>query len=226
VSKASLKPGRQRWEAALAYIAATPQLRDIVVSGGDSYYLTPDQIRLIGARLTAIPHIRRFRFASKGLAVAPGRVVPVQQQDDGDGGEGGDGWVEALIWVSREARKVGKAVAWHTHFNHPAEISWVTEVAARRLFEEGVTVRNQTVMLRGVNDGVETMGALIRVLADNNIFPVGGSVIRVLLWSLWLTTGSTTSTSVTWSRASSTCARRCRPSWTSRPRSAGRLPAS
>jgi lysine 2,3-aminomutase len=173
VSKASLKPGRQRWEAALAYIAATPQLRDIVVSGGDSYYLTPDQIRLIGARLTAIPHIRRFRFASKGLAVAPGRVVPVQQQDDGDGGEGGDGWVEALIWVSREARKVGKAVAWHTHFNHPAEISWVTEVAARRLFEEGVTVRNQTVLLRGVNDGVETMGALIRGLADNNIYPVG-----------------------------------------------------
>jgi lysine 2,3-aminomutase len=166
VSKASLKPGRQRWEDALAYIARTPQLRDIVVSGGDSYYLTPDQIRLIGARLIAIPHIRRFRFASKGLAVAPGRVV------EQEGGEG-DGWVEALIWVSREARKVGKAVAWHTHFNHPGEISWVTEVAARRLFEEGVVVRNQTVLLRGVNDGVETMGALIRGLADNNIYPVG-----------------------------------------------------
>lgn len=169
MSKASLKPGRQRWEDALAYIASQPQLRDIVVSGGDSYYLTPDQIRLIGARLIAIPHIRRFRFASKGLAVAPGRVLD------------GDGWVEALIQVSRDARKVGKAVAWHTHFNHPGEISWVTEMAARRLFEEGVTVRNQTVLLRGVNDEVETMEALIRRLADNNIFPVGGSIIRLLI---------------------------------------------
>lgn len=161
MAKASLKPGRRRWEQALAYIGSQPGLTDVVVSGGDAYYLTAEQLTLIGERLVSLPNIRRFRFASKGLAVAPGRVL-----------DKADGWADALIRVSALARKAGKAVAWHTHFNHPAEISWVTERASRRLFEEGVTVRNQTVLLRGVNDDVETMGTLIRRLADNNIFPV------------------------------------------------------
>jgi lysine 2,3-aminomutase len=161
VHKASLKPGRRRWEEAFAYIASQKQLSDIVVSGGDSYYLQPHHLKLIGERLISIPHIKRFRFASKGLAVAPGRVLDEQ-----------DGWVDALVEVSNAARRAGKAVAWHTHFNHPAEISWVTELAAQRLFEEGVMVRNQTVLLRGVNDDVATMKGLIRGLADNKIFPV------------------------------------------------------
>jgi lysine 2,3-aminomutase len=132
-----------------------------VVSGGDAYYLQPEQLTLIGERLIAMPNIRRFRFASKGLAVAPGRVL-----------DQADRWVDALVGVSDKARRAGKAVAWHTHFNHPTEMSWVTEAAAQRLFEEGVMVRNQTVLLRGVNDDVETMGGLIRGLADNKIFPV------------------------------------------------------
>ncbi|KAK4250424.1 hypothetical protein C7999DRAFT_11757 [Corynascus novoguineensis] len=160
VSKASLKPGRRRWEEAFSYIASQPGLSDVVVSGGDAYYLTPDQLALIGERLVALPNIQRFRFASKGLAVAPGRVL-----------DEADAWVDALVAVSDKARRAGKAVAWHTHFNHPAEISWVTERASQRLFEKGVMVRNQTVLLRGVNDDVETMGTLIRRLADNNIFP-------------------------------------------------------
>lgn len=162
VPKASLKPTRRRWEQVFAYIESQPQLQDIVVSGGDSYYLHPDQLRLIGERLIGIPHIKRFRFASKGLAVAPGRVL-----DDGT-----DGWIDALVEVSNNARRAGKMMAWHTHFNHPNEISWVSEAACRRLFEEGVLVRNQTVLLRGVNDDVETMTKLIRALADNNILPV------------------------------------------------------
>ena len=162
VPKASLKPTRKRWEQVFAYIESQPQLQDIVVSGGDAYYLQPEQLRLIGERLISIPHIRRFRFASKGLAVAPGRVL-----DDG-----ADGWIDALIDVSDRARRAGKMMAWHTHFNHPNEISWVSEAASRRLFEAGVLVRNQTVLLRGVNDDLETMAALIRALADNNILPV------------------------------------------------------
>jgi len=59
----------------------------------------------------------------------------------------------------------------HTHFNHPNEISWVSREAAQKLFVNGLTVRNQTVLLKGVNDDVETMGALIRELGDNNIKP-------------------------------------------------------
>ncbi|KAK3900435.1 hypothetical protein C8A05DRAFT_45730 [Staphylotrichum tortipilum] len=163
VSKASLRPSRRRWDEVFAYIAATPSLQDIVVSGGDAYYLQPDQLRLIGEKLISIPHIRRFRFASKGLAVAPGRVL--------EGPGEGDGWIEALIEVSDKARRAGKMMAWHTHFNHPQEMSWVSELACRRLFEAGVMVRNQTVLLKGVNDDLETMGGLIRRLADNCVVP-------------------------------------------------------
>lgn len=67
---------------------------------------------------------------------------------------------------------MGKAMALHTHFNHPNEVSWVTELASRKLFEAGVTVRNQTVLLKGVNDEVETMSHLIRTLANMNVLPV------------------------------------------------------
>ncbi|KAK0737590.1 hypothetical protein B0T21DRAFT_286295 [Apiosordaria backusii] len=160
VTKASLKPTRKRWEEAFTYIENTPALQDIVVSGGDSYYLQPEQLTMIGERLISMPNIKRFRFASKGLAVAPTRVL-----------DESDGWVNALIDISNKAKKAGKAVAWHTHFNHPNEISWISKEASQKLFEEGVMVRNQTVLLRGVNDDVDTMSKLIRDLADNKVFP-------------------------------------------------------
>ena len=67
---------------------------------------------------------------------------------------------------------MGKQVAVHTHFNHPREFSWVSREAAQKLFVNGVVVRNQSVLLRGVNDDLKTMSALIRELADNNIQPV------------------------------------------------------
>lgn len=162
VTKTSFKPTRGRWEEVLAYIEATPQLQDIVISGGDSYYLQPEHVRMIGERLISIPHIRRFRFASKGLAVAPARIL--DREDD---------WANALAEVALNAKRAGKSVALHTHFNHPDEISWVTQEAAQKLLEAGVLVRNQTVLLRGVNDDVGTMSNLIRRLADNNISPVG-----------------------------------------------------
>lgn len=161
MTKTSFKPTRRRWDAIFEYIEATPQLQDIVISGGDSYYLEPGHIEYIGQRLIAIPHIKRFRFASKGLAVAPIRIL-----------DRSDGWASALISIAAQARKVGKSVAWHTHFNHPDEISWATKEAALQLFQAGLTVRNQTVLLKGVNDNVDTMSRLIRSLADNNIHPV------------------------------------------------------
>jgi lysine 2,3-aminomutase len=119
-----------------------------------------------------MPNIRRFRFASKGLAVAPTRIL-----------DESDGWVNTLIDVSNNAKRAGKAVALHTHFNHPNEISWITQQASQKLLEAGVTVRNQSVLLRGVNDDVETMSRLIRGLADNNIIPVSHdakSIMRVV----------------------------------------------
>lgn len=161
VIKMPFKPTRRRWEAIFEYIESNPQLEDIVISGGDSYLLEPGQIKYIGERLISIPHIRRIRFASRGLSVAPMRIL-----------DPNDGWAAALANVTAQARQAGKSVALHTHFNHPDEISWITQKAARHLLEAGVTVRNQTVLMKGVNDDVETMSKLIRSLADNNISPV------------------------------------------------------
>jgi lysine 2,3-aminomutase len=165
VTKASLKPTKRRWDEVFNYIENTPQLNDIVISGGDSYYLSPEQLYHIGERLLAIPHIKRFRYATKGLAVCPSRIL-----------DPNDTWSSALIAISNMGKKMGKAVALHTHFNHPNEVTWVTRRAAQMLFEKGVMVRNQSVLLRGVNDNVPTMKTLITSLADINVQPVRASI--------------------------------------------------
>ncbi|KAK7522083.1 uncharacterized protein IWZ02DRAFT_487271 [Phyllosticta citriasiana] len=162
VEKNSLKPGRSRWEAVSQHVQRMPQIQDIVVSGGDSYQLLPHHIEMIGNWLISISRVRGFRFASKGLAVCPTRLLYLN-----------DAWFNAIVAVSDKARKAGKAkaTALHAHFNHPNEISWITEKAGQRLFEAGVMERNQCVLLRGVNEDIGTMSTLIRKLADNKIFP-------------------------------------------------------
>jgi lysine 2,3-aminomutase len=149
------KQHRPRWEACFDYIEKTPEIQDIVVSGGDSFYLLPNHLVDIGMRLISMPNIKKFRFASKGLAVSPNRFL-----------DPNDGWLKALTYINQQAEKAGKRMALHTHFNHPNEISWITEKASRKLREAGITVRNQTVLLRGINDNIETMGKLIRTLSD------------------------------------------------------------
>jgi lysine 2,3-aminomutase len=81
-------------------------------------------------------------------------------------------WTRTFIKLTKNGRELGKQVCLHTHFNHPNEITWVTKNAARHLFQQGVIIRNQSVLLKGVNDSVETMAKLIRLLADMNIQPV------------------------------------------------------
>lgn len=176
VSKSPQKPVRKRWELVFQHIEKDESIQDIVVSGGDSYYLSPEDIRLIGERyvyslcggrlsltlasLLSIPHIRRFRLASKGLAVAPGRIL-----------DESDPWASTLIDLSNQGRRMAKQVCLHTHFNHPDEITWITKEAANKLFEHGVIVRNQSVLLKGVNDDRATMSSLIKALGDMNIQP-------------------------------------------------------
>ncbi|KAI0387568.1 kama family protein [Hypomontagnella monticulosa] len=160
VCKKRFLPILKKWEVMFDYIERTPALEDVLVTGGDLYTLSPDQIRTIGMRLLDIPHILRIRFASKGLAICPSRLI-----------DPNDEWASAIIELSQRGRKMGKSVALHTHFNHPHEITWITRLAAQRLFEEGVIVRNQTVLLNGVNNDVEVMNSLINQLSSINIQP-------------------------------------------------------
>ena len=75
VDKTPLAKTTELWKQAFEYIAERPEIEDIVISGGDVYQLAPKNITLIGEALLAIPHIRRLRFATKGLAVMPMKIL-------------------------------------------------------------------------------------------------------------------------------------------------------
>ncbi len=159
VEKFQLKVNVDRWEKTFAYIASRPELEDIVVSGGDSYQLRAEQVSQIGNALLAIPHVYRIRFATKGPAVMPQKILT------------DDAWTDALTKVVEKGRAMHKEVVLHTHFNHPNEITAITKAAMDRLFERGITVRNQTVLVRGVNDTAEVMGLLVKRLSFVNVHP-------------------------------------------------------
>src|SRR5262245_11421257 len=75
VEKFHLKAHDDRWRQVFSYIASRPELEDIVVSGGDAYQLRAEQVTEIGEALLAIPHVRRFRYATKGAAVMPQKIL-------------------------------------------------------------------------------------------------------------------------------------------------------
>jgi lysine 2,3-aminomutase len=159
VEKVSLKAEDDRWDRALQYIAERPEIEDIVISGGDTYRLRADQIRLIGERLLAMKHIRRFRFATKGIAVQPMKILS------------DPGWTDAITEIVEKGRKLHKEVVIHTHFNHPNEITEISQRACDLLMERGITVRNQAVFQRGVNDSAATMVELVKKLSWINVHP-------------------------------------------------------
>jgi lysine 2,3-aminomutase len=159
VDKAALAKTPDLWKAAFAYIASRPEIEDIVISGGDTYQLAPKNITLIGESLLAIPHVRRMRFATKGPAVMPMKILTDHA------------WVDALTGVVEKGRKLGKDVVLHTHFNTPTEITEITRQAMDVLFQRGITVRNQSVLIRGVNDDVERMTLLVKRLSWINVHP-------------------------------------------------------
>jgi lysine 2,3-aminomutase len=157
--KLDLGSGRESWAARLQYIAGHPELEDVVISGGDAYNLAAARITELGHQLLGIPHVRRLRFATKGPVVLPQRLL------------GDDPWLRALVGVVQAGRAMGKPVSLHTHFNHPREITETTQRAMARLFAAGVVTRNQSVLLRGVNDDPDTMKTLVRRLAHINVEP-------------------------------------------------------
>ncbi len=159
VEKVSLAKTPKQWQDAFAYIASRPELEDIVISGGDTYQLAAKNITAIGDALLAIPHVRRMRFATKGPAVMPMKILTDHP------------WIDAITAVVEKGRKLGKEVVIHTHFNSPNEVSWITQKAMNLLFERGITARNQSVLIRGVNDDPVTMQLLVKRLGYLNVHP-------------------------------------------------------
>jgi len=159
VEKVHFGATRERWERAFAYIASRPELEDIVISGGDVGNLRPEHIEHLGMKLLGMDHIRRLRFATRVPAVMPQKLVT------------DPAWVDALTRVVEAGRRRHREVALHTHFNHPHEITAITQRGLGSLMERGIMVRNQSVLQRGVNDDAATMQLLVRRLSYVNVHP-------------------------------------------------------
>jgi lysine 2,3-aminomutase len=121
--------------------------------------LAPNRLSMIGEILLEIPHVRRMRFASKGPAVMPMKILT------------DTAWTQALVDIVNKGKEKGKEVVLHTHFNCSEEITDITREAMLHLFQKGVVVRNQSVLIKGVNDTPERMIDLIRKLSYMNVQP-------------------------------------------------------
>jgi lysine 2,3-aminomutase len=157
VEKAKLHVNAERWAKAFKYIASRPELEDIVVSGGDAYNLRAEQVETICETLLKLDNIQRIRIATKGPAVMPQKILSDHE------------WVDAVTRVTDLGRKLHKEVVLHTHFNHPNEITTITQSALNKLFERGIFVRNQSVLQRGVNDDPDTMKLLVKRLGHVHV---------------------------------------------------------
>jgi len=130
-----------------------------VISGGDAFNMTAKHITAIGERLLEMEHIRRIRYATKGIAILPQKITNDEK------------WVEAFLNIHRRGKELGKSVVIHTHFSSPQEITQWSRDAMNRLFAEGVIVRNQAVLQQGVNERTEIVIHLNKKLSYMNIQP-------------------------------------------------------
>ncbi len=137
-------------DAALAYIAADPGIWEVIVTGGDPLILSPRRIRALVDRLSAIPHVAVVRWHSRVPVAAPETVTP------------------ALVKALRAFRGASFVAI---HANHPRELTPEALAAIRLLADAGVPLLSQTVLLKGVNDDVETLAALMRGFVAARVRP-------------------------------------------------------
>jgi EF-P beta-lysylation protein EpmB len=139
-----------RWSAALAELAADSSLEEVILSGGDPLSLSDARLMSLTDALAEISHIRRLRVHTRQPVVLPSRV------DDG-----------LVGWL----RSLRRPTVFVLHANHPNEIDASVGRACQVLRENGVTLLNQSVLLRGVNDDVEVLAELSRRLFDVGVLP-------------------------------------------------------
>ncbi|MDE7072138.1 MAG: lysine 2,3-aminomutase [Bacteroidales bacterium] len=140
---------KERIEKALAYIERTPQVRDVLLSGGDALLVSDAKLEYIIQRLRAIKHVEIIRIGSRVPVVCPQRITP------------------DLVKMLAKYHPV-----WlNTHFNHPNEITEESAAACARLANAGIPLGNQSVLLRGVNDAVSIMKKLVCELVKIRVRP-------------------------------------------------------
>jgi lysine 2,3-aminomutase len=140
-------------EAGLAYITSNPAVKDVVISGGDPLSLSDERLSYIFKRLHDADNVVMCRIGSRNLVTLPQRITP------------------EFASVLREFQSHKLAIFFNTHFNHPREITEEAWEACDRVAASGTPIQNQMVLLKGVNDDVETVRELNRKLLRMRVKP-------------------------------------------------------
>ena len=148
-------PGRgglsaRQLATALDYIRGRPEIWEVILTGGDPLVLSARRLKDVVASIAAIAHVKVVRVHTRVPVVAPERITA------------------ALIRALR-APNIASFVVLHA--NHPRELTKQARAACARVVDAGIPMLSQSVLLRGVNDDVETLGALMRVLVECRIKP-------------------------------------------------------
>ncbi len=138
------------WEPALRQLREDSSISEVLLSGGDPLMLTDSRLGELIGRLEEIPHLRRLRIHTRLPIVLPDRVT------------------DQLLDILTESRLTPIVVV---HSNHAAEVVADCEAALRRLVRAGVTVLNQAVLLRGINDSVDALVELSESLINVGVMP-------------------------------------------------------
>jgi lysine 2,3-aminomutase len=138
------------FDAALDYVAARPEVWEVILSGGDPLVLSPRRLRAAVRRIAAIEHVKVLRVHTRVPAVDPRRVT----------GE-----------LVRALKAPGKATYVVLHANHPRELAAEARAAIARIVDAGLPMLSQSVLLRGVNDDAATLEALMRAFVECRIKP-------------------------------------------------------
>jgi lysine 2,3-aminomutase len=138
-----------QYDSAFAYIRAHPEVRDVILSGGDPMMLSDRRIEYILQQLRAIPHVEIIRIGSRITSHLPARITP-----------------EFCEMVQKY-----HPIYMNTHFNHPSELTPASVAALDRLSRAGVVLGCQTVLLRGVNDTPAVMMKLMHELLKARVRP-------------------------------------------------------
>jgi lysine 2,3-aminomutase len=146
--KTALSP--QAFEAAIAYIESHPEIWEVILTGGDPFILNARRAGEVSQRLAAIPHVKIVRWHTRVPVVDPAHID--------------DDFVASLIVP-------GATTIIALHANHPRELSAGARAASARLIDAGIPMLSQSVLLRGVNDNVETLEALMRAFVETRIKP-------------------------------------------------------
>ncbi|HWR02521.1 MAG TPA: KamA family radical SAM protein, partial [Humidesulfovibrio sp.] len=140
---------RARWQKGLDYIARTPEVEDVLLSGGDPLTMPDEALDWLLTRLRAIKHVRIVRIGTKVPAVLPMRITP------------------ALTRMLKKHHPLWMSL----HFAHPDELTDDTRRACARLADAGIPLGSQTVLLSGVNDDPGVLGHLFQGLLSLRVRP-------------------------------------------------------